>query len=526
MLARLEDRLPVRFQDAWVMRLCPRTRRATDRRFRASARGPSEGNEVQRDVTAETRDGRDVPVDANRAATAVFGLTVAHRVEVTEDRKNKRRTSPHDSRSATRGILRKTAVAPRELVARPHFSLLLVFWRCNSPHRHPLTLCASNRNSWLTMAGLESIALAVLHLERAASNENLAAPATASQDIGDIGVVSVVGASQVSSITVLPKRTGFSGPRLVSTDYSMVADTPLNLAPSLLGVGMQPAREDSTRTMVSTTEFVGRALPPLSLQASFLTVPATSLETAMEMDLLDANTKETPPAPKPTDVISFVLKNDVLCGRGGETNHHAGNIQYRQLVKACQPSYIAAKRRDKPKIAERIVRIVRKLGGRFLKKIPDTNTWKDVGNTKAREKTSQALREGAPELRHDKRLSLSASAHIPSFGAAIKPRLTVPRGVQAALVGDMDSLLRPPPSKKLKTISLAQLANVAAEGMTSKLSPSVRYAGALPLSPGGFTATISADDEEDSKSDETKSSSRGPRLKLLKRRLECKNSSV
>ena len=55
--------------------------------------------------------------------------------------------------------------------------------------------------------------------------------------------------------------------------------------------------------------------------------------------------------PKPDESIVQVQRNDVLLGRGGETNHHIGNIQYRQLVKACQPAYLAAKRRDKPRIA-------------------------------------------------------------------------------------------------------------------------------------------------------------------------------
>jgi hypothetical protein len=84
---------------------------------------------------------------------------------------------------------------------------------------------------------------------------------------------------------------------------------------------------------------------------------------------------------------------------GGETNHHTGNIQYRLLVKACQPAYLAAKRRDKPRIAAGIVLAVRRAGGRFLKKDDTDAAWKDVGNVRAREKTSQALREGAPDLR-------------------------------------------------------------------------------------------------------------------------------
>lgn len=98
--------------------------------------------------------------------------------------------------------------------------------------------------------------------------------------------------------------------------------------------------------------------------------------------------------------IHRILADDVLCGRGGETNHFTGNCQYRSLVKAFQKLYIESKRREKPKIAQCIVYTVRKAGGRFLKRTdPGSNAWVDVGNTKAREKTSQALREGAPDLR-------------------------------------------------------------------------------------------------------------------------------
>lgn len=97
-------------------------------------------------------------------------------------------------------------------------------------------------------------------------------------------------------------------------------------------------------------------------------------------------------------IVSFLRRQ---CGRGGETNNHVGNITYRDLVKKYQRQYLRAKRRVKPKIARAIVDTVRRSGGRFLKKVPSENTWRDVGNTKAREKTSQALREGAPELRVD-----------------------------------------------------------------------------------------------------------------------------
>lgn len=109
------------------------------------------------------------------------------------------------------------------------------------------------------------------------------------------------------------------------------------------------------------------------------------------------------PVDRSTEDI-VVQPNDVLCGRGGETNHHPGNVRYRSLVKAYQKLYLLAKRRDKPKIAQCIVVSVRGVNGRFLKRMkhsskPGPPGWVDVGNIKAREKTSQALREGAPDLR-------------------------------------------------------------------------------------------------------------------------------
>lgn len=108
-----------------------------------------------------------------------------------------------------------------------------------------------------------------------------------------------------------------------------------------------------------------------------------------------------PPPPSSNEIIIAVNKNDVLCGRGGETNHHPGNVQYRRLVKVHQRAYLHAKRRDKPRIARIIVDTIRRQNpsGRFLKKDAISGAWKDVGNVKAREKTSQALREGAPEIR-------------------------------------------------------------------------------------------------------------------------------
>mmetsp|Transcript_7062 Transcript_7062/g.12670 ORF Transcript_7062/g.12670 Transcript_7062/m.12670 type:complete len:534 (-) Transcript_7062:229-1830(-) len=90
---------------------------------------------------------------------------------------------------------------------------------------------------------------------------------------------------------------------------------------------------------------------------------------------------------------------DVLCGRGGLTNHHVGNQHFRNLVTQHRTPYALARKRDKAAIAQSIVRIVQETGGRFLnKEAPMGATeevWVQVADQKAVDKTKQALREGA-----------------------------------------------------------------------------------------------------------------------------------
>ena len=105
--------------------------------------------------------------------------------------------------------------------------------------------------------------------------------------------------------------------------------------------------------------------------------------------------------PLDSSYIIDANSNDVLCGRGGATNSHLGNKAFRLLVKQYQEKYLKAKKKEKPNVASHIVETIRKLRppGRFLKKDKITGYWLDIGDTRAKEKTSQALREGAPLIR-------------------------------------------------------------------------------------------------------------------------------
>lgn len=85
-----------------------------------------------------------------------------------------------------------------------------------------------------------------------------------------------------------------------------------------------------------------------------------------------------------------VTNQDILCGRGGATNHHHGNKRFRDIVALHRPDYIAAPKVRKPDVARKIVRAIRMANppGRFLKK-DDNGMWIDIGDKKAAEKCSQ-----------------------------------------------------------------------------------------------------------------------------------------
>ena len=118
--------------------------------------------------------------------------------------------------------------------------------------------------------------------------------------------------------------------------------------------------------------------------------------------------KDDDDAPSPKLVVAvpaskegkkFYSRNDVLCGRGGGTNVHPGNRRFRDLINANRRAYLKARKNDKPAISRSIVRTIREMNGGFLKKDEKLGLWFEIGDDGAREKTSQALRQRAPEMR-------------------------------------------------------------------------------------------------------------------------------
>jgi len=96
-------------------------------------------------------------------------------------------------------------------------------------------------------------------------------------------------------------------------------------------------------------------------------------------------------------------EDDVLMGRGGKSNHHKGNIRYRDEIERLQEQYKKTDDKDeKTSISEQLVTYVKSYGGNFLEK--DENGWYVIDDVVARRKVSQALREDKdPEKRKAKR---------------------------------------------------------------------------------------------------------------------------
>jgi hypothetical protein len=92
---------------------------------------------------------------------------------------------------------------------------------------------------------------------------------------------------------------------------------------------------------------------------------------------------------------------DIINGRGQGIQRLPGNVMFRNLVNAHKQTYAQAPMAEKQNISKGIVIALRHFGFKFLKLNTKTHRYDDIGDTKAVEKTSQALREGQPDIRRE-----------------------------------------------------------------------------------------------------------------------------
>ena len=92
--------------------------------------------------------------------------------------------------------------------------------------------------------------------------------------------------------------------------------------------------------------------------------------------------------------ITRILDTDVLCGRGGLSNHHPGNKRFRRVVNEMKNTYRTTEAKNlKTDLSRAIVEHVCGYGGRFIRKDEKKGRYHVLTKAEARRKTSQALRE-------------------------------------------------------------------------------------------------------------------------------------
>ncbi|KAL7529123.1 hypothetical protein ACHAXR_002801, partial [Thalassiosira sp. AJA248-18] len=113
-----------------------------------------------------------------------------------------------------------------------------------------------------------------------------------------------------------------------------------------------------------------------------------------------AKDKGAPAIPPGTEALFSVTCKDVVMGRGSGTQNHCGNVTYRKLVYLNKELYATSSKFDKLKISKAIVAAVRDSNGHFVQADDKRGgLYYDIGDKRAWDKTSQALREGQAEIR-------------------------------------------------------------------------------------------------------------------------------
>ncbi|KAL3822341.1 hypothetical protein ACHAXA_002656 [Cyclostephanos tholiformis] len=107
-----------------------------------------------------------------------------------------------------------------------------------------------------------------------------------------------------------------------------------------------------------------------------------------------------PPIPPGTEAMLRAKCRDVVMGRGSGTQNHCGNVAYRKIVYLNKELYVTSSKFDKLKISKAIVAAIRHFGGNFIQADERRGgLYFDIGDKRAWDKTSQALREGQAEIR-------------------------------------------------------------------------------------------------------------------------------
>lgn len=95
------------------------------------------------------------------------------------------------------------------------------------------------------------------------------------------------------------------------------------------------------------------------------------------------------------NAIFCPLEFDVLLGRGRPFQEYTGNKRLAVIIDTRRQEYAASKRGGKTIVCDKIVELIQKSGGRFLKRQDENvhdGVWVEVDNSVARDKVSHGFR--------------------------------------------------------------------------------------------------------------------------------------
>ncbi|CAJ1930933.1 unnamed protein product [Cylindrotheca closterium] len=164
---------------------------------------------------------------------------------------------------------------------------------------------------------------------------------------------------------------------------------------------------------------------------------------------------------KPLALVSKPHPHDVLCGRGGRTNLHKGNIWFRRLVRSNRALYKTCPKHTKLLVAKAVVKAVQGQDppGRYLEADKTTGGWKEITYKRSLDKTSQALRERDPNPESGALTTTAREAAVSAAQDASLDLLTKATLRQAGLLNESsaessstkaETITEPLPSKKRK----------------------------------------------------------------------------
>jgi hypothetical protein len=162
------------------------------------------------------------------------------------------------------------------------------------------------------------------------------------------------------------------------------------IPPPLQAYGIPPAPTLITPTTSPELAVGRKSLLPGPPMAARLT-----RESSDAMSTCDSSAASIcPDSQHPKEFVQEVRENDILCGRGGKSNHHPGNKKYRLVVSKMKMNYRKmGSKMLKTDLSRAIVEHVYGYGGRFLKYDTASSQYVVLSPTDSRKKTSQALRE-------------------------------------------------------------------------------------------------------------------------------------